>query len=166
MNSDLDSLTRSYTRLSRDVGGRIEFACDSDSSDALSIAEQEKDHLDQAFFVLSFSALEKKITQLASARQAAARQRETMRSAAFGKRLESAVKVAREVLGADPEWASDATQSTIRDWYDIRSEIAHGDPPTQLFDVPPVIYLADAIATTLERVMRIAPQEANEASSS
>jgi hypothetical protein len=75
MNSDLDSLTRSYTRLSRDVGGRIEFACDLDSADALTVAEREKDHPDQAFFVLSFSALEKKITLLASARQATADQR-------------------------------------------------------------------------------------------
>jgi len=38
MNSDLDSLARSYTRLSRDVGGRIEFACDLDSADALTQA--------------------------------------------------------------------------------------------------------------------------------
>jgi hypothetical protein len=159
MNSDLDSLTRSYTRLSRDVGGRIEFACDLDSADAFTVAEQEKDHLDQAFFVLSFSALEKKITLLASARHATADQRTAMRGAAFEKRLESAVKIAREVLGTAPEWASGATLSTIRNWYDIRSEIAHGDPPTQLFDVPPVIYLADDIATTLERVTRtLSPQ--------
>jgi hypothetical protein len=155
MNSDLDSLARSYTRLSRDVGGRIEFACDLNSADALSIAEQEKDHLDQAFFVLSFSALEKKITQLASVRQSTAVQRTAMRGAAFDRRLESAVKVAREVLGTDPEWTSAAKQSTIRNWYAIRSEIAHGDSPTQLFDFPPVIYLADDIATTLERIMQI-----------
>jgi hypothetical protein len=155
MNSDLDSLARSYTRLSRDVGGRIEFACDLNSADALSIAEQEKDHLDQAFFVLSFSALERKITLLASARQATADQRAAMRGAAFDKRLESAVKVAREMLRTDPEWASGERQSIIRNWYAIRSEIAHGDPPTQLFDVPPVIYLADDIAATLDRVMRI-----------
>jgi hypothetical protein len=76
-----------------------------------------------------------------------------MRSADFDKRLESALKVAREVLGTDPGWASGGTPSTIKNWYDIRNEIAHGDPPTQLFDVPPVIYLADDIATTLERVM-------------
>jgi hypothetical protein len=157
MNSDLDSLTRSYTRLSRDVGGRIEFACDLDSAEALTIAEREKDHLDQAFFVLSFSALEKKITLLASARQATADQRTAMRGAPFDKRLESAVKVAREGLGTDPEWASGARLSTIRNWYDIRSEIAHGDPPTQLVDVSPVIYLADDIATTLERVTRTMP---------
>jgi hypothetical protein len=154
MNSDLDSLARSYSRLSRDVGGRIEFACDINSADALSIAEQEKDHLDQAFFVLSFSALEKKITQLASVRQSTASQRTAMRGAAFDRRLESAVKVAREVLGIDPEWASGTNQSTIRNWYAIRNEIAHGDSPTQLFDVPPVIYLADDIAATLERIVQ------------
>jgi hypothetical protein len=153
MNSDLDSLTRSYTRLSRDVGGRIEFACDLDSAEALRVAEQEKDHLDQAFFVLSFSALEKKVTLLASARQTSADQRIAMRSAAFDKRLEAAVKVAREVIGTEPKWASQL--SLIRNWYDIRNEIAHGDPPTQLVDVPPVIYLADDTATTLEQVTRI-----------
>ena len=80
-----------------------------------------------------------------------------MRSAAFDKRLESAIKVAHEVLGSDPEWASGETISTIRSWYAIRNEIAHGDSPTQLIDVPPVIYLADAIATTFEQVMRSSP---------
>jgi hypothetical protein len=110
--------------------------------------------LDQAFFVLSFSALEKKITQLASVRQSTASQRTAMRGAAFDRRLESAVKVAREVLGIDPEWASGTNQSTIRNWYAIRNEIAHGDSPTQLFDVPPVIYLADDIAATLERIVQ------------
>ena len=153
MNSDLDSLTRSYTRLSRDVGGRIEFACDLDSQDALGVAEKEKDHLDQAFFILGFSALEKKITLLASARLAAPEQRTGMRNAGFDRRLESAVKVAREVLGTAPEWASSEILSTIKSWYDIRNDIAHGDPPTQLFDVPPVIYLADAIAATLDDVL-------------
>jgi hypothetical protein len=151
MDSDLGSLTRSYARLSRDVGGRIEFACDLDSAEALSAAEQEKDHLDQAFFVLGFSALEKRITLLASSRQSTVNQR-TMRGTAFDKRLESAVKVAREVLGIEPQWASTATVSTIRNWYNIRSEIAHGDSPAQLFDVPPVMYLADDVATTLEQV--------------
>jgi len=154
MDSDLDSLTRSYARLSRDVGGRIEFACDLDSADALSVVEQEKDHLDQAFFVLGFSALEKKITLLASSRQTTAGQRTAMRGAAFDRRLESAVKVAREVLGIESEWASAAAVSTIRNWYDIRGEIAHGDPPTQLVDVPPVIFLANDVATTLEQVTR------------
>jgi hypothetical protein len=150
MDKYLDNLTRSYTRLSRDVEGRIEFAFDLDSEGALAVAEQEKDHLDQAFFVLGFSALEKKITLLASARQSAADQRMAMRDAGFDKRLASAVKIAREVLGTDPKWAEDAAM--IMNWYSIRNEIAHGDPPTRLVDVPPVIYLADAIATTLERV--------------
>lgn len=152
MNSDLDSLTRSYTRLSRDVGGRIDFACDSNSPDALSVAEREKEHLDQAFFVLSFSALEKKITLLASARLSVAGPRAAMREAGFDKRLESAIKVAREALGIAPEWGSGARLSNIKSWYAIRNEIAHGDSPTQLFDVPPVIYLADAIAATLDEV--------------
>jgi hypothetical protein len=155
MNKDLDSLTRSYSRLSRDVGGRIEFACDLDSPDALEVAEQEKSHLDQAFFVLSFSALEKRITYLASARQAAAKQRTAMRDAPFEKRLDSAVKVAREALGGQPEWASESNLSDIRSWYVIRNEIAHGESPTQLFHVPPVIDLANAIASTFERVAAV-----------
>jgi hypothetical protein len=154
MDRDLDSLTRSYTRLSRDVGGRIEFACDLNSTEALSVAEEEKAHLDQAFFVISFSALEKKITLLASVPLKTAKQRAALRSAAFEKRLVSAVKIARETLGNEPKWAVDPGMPTIRHWYAIRNEIAHGDPPTQLVDVPPVIYLADAVATTLERVVR------------
>jgi hypothetical protein len=154
MDRDLDSLTRSYTRLSRDVGGRIEFACDVNSTDALSVAEEEKAHLDQAFFVISFSALEKKITSLASVRLKTAEQRAALRSVSFDKRLESAVKIAREILGNEPEWAVGPGVSTIRNWYAIRNEIAHGDSPTQVVDVPPVIYLANAVATTLDRVVR------------
>jgi len=34
------------------------------------------------------------------------------------------------------------------------SRLLAGDPPTQLVDVPPVIYLANDIATTLEQVTR------------
>jgi len=76
-----------------------------------------------------------------------------MRGAGFDERLEAAIKIVREVLGEEPEWASQTELLTIRNWYAIRNEIAHGDPPTQLFDVPPVIYLADAIGTALERVL-------------
>lgn len=155
MSEDLDSLTRAYSRLSRDVGGRVEFACDLDSWDALEAAEQEKDHLDQAFFVLSFSALEKRVTDLASARHTAAEQRTAMRNAPFDKRLESAVKVAREVLGSEPQWASEANLSVVRSWYVIRNEIAHGDSPTRLFYVPPVIELANSIGSSFERVAAV-----------
>lgn len=153
MNKDLDSLTRTYSRLSRDIGGRIEFACDLDSSEALEVAEQEKTYLDQAFFVLAFSALEKRVTSLASARQATADQRTAMRDAAFDRRLESAVKVAREVLRDEPQWALAGQLSEIRSWYVVRNEIAHGDSPTRLFDVPPVIYRANAIALTFDQVV-------------
>jgi len=151
MDSDLDSLSRSYSRLSKDVGGRIEFACDLNSTDALNVAEQEKALLDQAFFVLSFSALEKKITSLASARQSTPNRRARMRSSGFDKRLDTAIRIVREVLGSVPEWASETP--TIKNWNAIRNEIAHGDPPTQLFNVPPVISLADAIGTSLDRVV-------------
>jgi hypothetical protein len=154
MISDLDSLSRSYSRLSRDVGGRIEFACDADSADALRFAEQEKAHLDQAFFVLGFSALEKKITLIASTRLSTGDQRIAMRSEGFDRRLDTAIKVLREVLGHEPEWASAPQLSTIRNWYAIRNEIAHGDTPTQLFDVPPVIQPANAIGASLERILQ------------
>jgi hypothetical protein len=54
---------------------------------------------------------------------------------------------------AFPEWGSGPQLSTIRNWYAIRNEIAHGDPPSQLFDVPPVLHLADAIGASLARVL-------------
>ena len=82
-----------------------------------------------------------------------------MRGADFNKRLEAAAKIAREVLGIEPEWASDKIASTMINWYDIRSEIAHGDPPTQSFDVPPVIYLANEVAATLDKVTRALPEK-------
>lgn len=150
MNAELESLARSYARLSRDVGGRINFACDLNNEDALRTAEQEKVHLDQAFFVLSFAALENQVTSLACARLIDAVRGSAMRSAAFEKRWDSAAKVAREVLGAAAQW--EPVRAIILSWYRIRSDIAHGRAPSQLADVPAVLGRADEIATTLDRV--------------
>lgn len=150
MNAELESLARSYARLSRDVGGRINFACDLNNEDALRTAEQEKVHLDQAFFVLSFAALENQVTSLACARLIDDVRGTAMRSAAFEKRWDSAAKVAREVLGAAAQW--EAVRAIILSWYRIRSDIAHGRAPSQLADVPAVLGRADEIATTLDRV--------------
>jgi hypothetical protein len=150
VNSDLDRLASSYARLSKDVGGRIDFCCDLNSDDALNVALLEKDHLDQAFFILSFAALEKQITLLASANEEEQERRRAMRASPFEKRLESAVRVAYDKLGASPDWTE--RESDINSWYRVRNDIAHGDSPTRLFDVPPVIALADRIASTLEQV--------------
>jgi hypothetical protein len=158
---NLEHLRRAYTRLSYDVGGRINFACDLDSDVALAIAEQEKAHLDQAFFVLSFAALEQQITLLASLRLAEAERRAAMREAAFQQRWQTAIRVAEETLAADVHWRTE--EQTILSWYKIRSDIAHGQPATQLADVPSVIYRADDVATTLNRVtqLRMPPPATN-----
>lgn len=151
MNSELESLVRSYARLSRDVGGRINFACDLNNDDALKVAEQEKVHLDQAFFVLSFAALENQLTALASARLDTDDRRITMRGADFERRWEAAVRVGQEVLGQAPPW--DAARPIVLSWYQIRSAVAHGRSPSRLADVPAVIYRADEIAMTFDRVL-------------
>jgi hypothetical protein len=104
---NLEHLRRAYTRLSYDVGGRINFACDLDSDVALAIAEQEKAHLDHAFFVLSFAALEQQITLLASLRLAEAERRAAMREAAFQQRWQTAIRVAEETLAADVHWRTE-----------------------------------------------------------
>ena len=152
MNPDLESLVRSYARLSRDVGGRINFACDLSNDDALAVAEREKIHLDRAFFVLSFAALENQITTLACVRLAAQERNKTaMREAKFEKRWDAAVKVAEETLKATVPWMS--ARPVVLSWYKIRSDIAHGRAPSELADVVPVLYQADAIATTLDRMV-------------
>ena len=150
MKSELDNLARSYARLSHDVGGRINFACDLNNDDALKVAEQEKDHLDQAFFILSFAALEKQITSLACARLADADRQAAMRDADFQKRWRTSIQVAEETLGIDVEWST--TERTISSWYRIRNLIAHGQSPTQLADVPTILFQADKVAETLEQV--------------
>jgi hypothetical protein len=151
LNSELESLVRSYARLSRDVGGRINFACDLNNDDALRAAEREKVHLDQAFFVLSFAALENQVTSLACARLPAGDRRTAMRDADFEKRWEAAIKVARELLGTAVSW--EPSRQVVLSWYTIRSDIAHGRPPSQLADVPNVLYRADEIAATFDQVM-------------
>lgn len=154
MSGDLDKLVRAYRRLSEDVGGRINFACDIDNDDAalraLEIAEEERGYLDQAFFVFCFAALERRINSLAVARENNAARRQAMRNAKFEKRFQAAKKVATEVLGLEPSWI--ASVSEIDSWYDIRNAIAHGESPTGLFDVPAVINRTREIATTLQEV--------------
>lgn len=154
MNTNIESLVRSYSRLSRDVGGRINFACDLNNDDALAIAEQEKAHLDQAFFVLGFAALESQVTTLACARLPADEKRRTaMREASFEKRWDAAAQVAQETLGAAAPWTQ--ARSIVLSWYKIRSDIAHGRAPSQLADVPSVVYRADEIATTHAQVVEV-----------
>lgn len=150
MKSELDSLVRSYTRLSHDIGGRINFACDLDNDDALAIAEQEKAHLDQAFFVLSFAALERQVTLLASARLGEEARRDAMRDAPFERRWQACVQVAEETLGTGVRWKG--KEREILSWYKIRNFVAHGEPPTQLADVPTVLYQANEVAGTLDDV--------------
>jgi hypothetical protein len=152
LNSELESLVRSYARLSRDVGGRIVFACDLDSEDALAIAEQEKAHLDQAFFVLSFAALENQIVSLASARLTGSARRAGMRAADFETRWDTAARVAQQALGAETLWHR--AKSAVLNWYAIRNNIAHGDSPTQLADASSVIFQADEISVSYEQVIQ------------
>lgn len=152
MNADLESLARSYARLSRDVGGRINFACDLNNEEALNEAEREKVHLDQAFFVLSFAALENQLTSLACARLNDDARGTAMRGAAFERRWDAAATVATETLGVAPRWQT--IRAVILSWYRIRSDIAHGRAPSQLADIPSVLDRADEIATTLGRVAR------------
>jgi hypothetical protein len=153
LNSELDGLAQSYSRLSRDVGGRINFACDLDNEDALEIAEQEKAHLDEGFFVLAFGALERHVTSLACARCAQEARRTAMRGADFGRRWDVAAKVGHEILNTDIAW--DAHKGEVLSWYKIRSDIAHGRLQLAQVDVPAIIYRADEIATTFDEVSAV-----------
>jgi hypothetical protein len=153
LRGELEKLASSYARLSHDVGGRINFACDLNSDVALDLAEQEKAHLDQAFFVLGFAALERQVTLLASARLADAGRREAMREASFEKRWQASIQVANEILGIEIPWRT--AERVIFSWYSIRNLIAHGQSPTQLADVPSVLYRADDVAATLAEVARV-----------
>jgi hypothetical protein len=158
LNADLESLARSYARLSRDVGGRINFACDLDNERALETAEREKAHLDQAFFVLSFAALENQVTSLACLRLGEDAREAAMRDAAFEKRWDVAAQVAREVLGLAAQW--ETMRAVILSWYRIRSDIAHGRAPSQLADIPAVLAQADQLGSTLVQVATRLAEEA------
>jgi hypothetical protein len=151
LNNELESLVRSYARLSRDVGGRINFACDLNNDDALKVAEREKVHLDQAFFVLSFAALENQVTSLACARQTGTDRKIAMRDSSFEKRWDAAVAVARDTLGTELPW--EATKREVLSWYTIRNDVAHGRSPLTLADVPTVLYRAEAVATTSDQII-------------
>ena len=151
MNSEIESLIRAYNRLSRDVGGRINFACDLNNDDALKVAEQEKEHLDQAFFVLSFAALENQVTSLASANLTDGNCRAFMREAKFEQRWDAAAKVA-ETTGTAIPWGKD--RSIVLSWYKIWSDIAHGRSPSLLADIVPILTTANQIAATFDDVRR------------
>jgi hypothetical protein len=158
LNADLESLARSYARPSRDVGGRINFACDLNNDEALRVAEREKAHLDQAFFVLSFAALENQVTSLACARLGDEVRGVAMRNAAFEKRWDVAAMVGKEILGAAVQWEME--RAVVPSWYRIRSDIAHGRAPSQLADIPDVLEQADKIALTFDRVAAVLPTRA------
>lgn len=151
MNAELENLVRSYARLSHDVIGRINFACDLNNDDALRVVEREQLQLDKAFFVLSFAALENQVTSLACARLTAEDRRTAMRNADFERRFDTAVAVAREILETTVAW--DAARPIVLSWYTIRSDIVHGRPPSQFADVPTVLYRADEIAATFDQVV-------------
>jgi hypothetical protein len=142
--------------LSRDVGARVNSAIDLNHIESIPAvlegAEQEHSLLEKAFFVLSFAAIERRITLMASVKLKEALRRDAMRDAKFHTRLETAIKVAREVLGADPSWMSSASE--LESWNEIRNEIAHGDPPTHLFNIPLVIAKGMEIAETFDEVDR------------
>jgi hypothetical protein len=128
-----------------------------DNEEALAAAEREKLHLDQAFFVLSFAALEKHITSLACARMAEPDRRTAMREARFGDRWDAAVTVATETLGTNSSW--EGSRREVLSWYKIRSDIADGRLPTTLTDVPTVLYRADEIAITSDQVAEHAARQ-------
>jgi len=158
VRDNLDSLTRSYKRLSLDVRGRMEFALDSNSDIALAIAEREQEHLDQGFFVLAFAALEREITSLFLARRPDAETFGRARRLDFPKRLATACEIAQNVLGEAPVWA--VTAKEIESWYEIRSDVAHGEAPAESFDVFKVIERANEVATTRERVAQTLAKQA------
>jgi len=75
-----------------------------------------------------------------------------MRDASFERRWRVAIQVAEETLGVDVRWKG--KEREILSWYEIRNFIAHGELPTQLADVPTVLYQANEVAATLDDVHR------------
>ena len=74
-----------------------------------------------------------------------------MRNADFDKRWDAAAKLAREILATAVAW--ERARPLVLSWYAIRSDIVHGRPPSQLAEVPTVVYQVDEIATTRDRVV-------------
>jgi len=94
--------------------------------------------------------LEREVTTLAVAKLAATNREQALRDASFEKRLQIAMDVTQETLGVVVPWR--AAERKILSWYRIRSDIAHGRPPSQLVNVPAVIFQAEEIAATLQQV--------------
>jgi hypothetical protein len=127
------------------------FACDADNDDVLAIAEEEGIFLNQAFFVLMFGILEHQINLLAAAKIPNAR-RDAMRGSAFATRLDSAIKVATEVLGDSHAVEIAKARDQIIDWYSSRNDMAHGEPRTRLLDIVSLLQGARMIFALLSKV--------------
>jgi hypothetical protein len=138
----------------------MDFACDIGSDDALKVAEEERNFLDQSFFVLLFGVLERQINQLAMARSPDAKQRTAMRSAKLKNRLDAATKVASEIAGTELANSITSARGTILEWYDTRNDIAHGEAPTTLVDIAGLLQRAKAISMLFDEVQAALSAEA------
>lgn len=160
MSEDLDRLGRAYKRLAADTGSRMDFACDIGSDDALKVAEEERYFLDQSFFVLLFGVLERQINQLAMARLPDEERRAAMRSARFERRLDTATKVAAEIVGTERAGSITSAREKTAEWYETRSDIAHGEAPTALVDMAGLLQQAKAISALFDEVQAVLSTEA------
>jgi hypothetical protein len=138
----------------------MDFACDIGSDDALRVAEEERNFLDQSFFVLLFGVLERQINQLAMARLPSQERRTAMRSAKFENRLDAATKVASEIVGTERANSITSARGKILEWYETRSDIAHGEALTTLVDIAGLLQQAKVISTLFDEVQAALSTEA------
>lgn len=82
-----------------------------------STIERDRRVVDAAFFILIFGQLENRINSLATRRQQRPEERIAMRDRPFERRLDHALP------GTDKE----ETRKEIKNWYDLRNYVAHGE---------------------------------------
>jgi hypothetical protein len=83
-----------------------------------------------------------------------------MRSAPFERRLATATKVATEIVGTERASSITSAREKISEWYETRSDIAHGEALTTLVDIAGLLQQAKAISTLFDEVQAALSTEA------
>jgi hypothetical protein len=133
-NIGLDELAEAYQRVQKAIARPL--------TDGI-ILESDPDVVDNGFFLLIFGQIERRITDLAVSK--AQRQEEKTywggRSAPFDRKLEFALRDHGTAL-----------KDEIGNWYDDRSDIAHGRSLASGIEIGPVLARAREIDALLDRI--------------
>ena len=132
----LDEVEAAYLRTRRYTERGQEDALEFVSDPAWEGLERDRIIVDAAFFLLIFGQIEDRLNALARGRLTA-RQQSSLRSLKFEKRLALALP------------SDTALKSVIEDWYEDRSDAAHGRSVASAYDIPAMLARAREIEMQL-----------------